>query len=75
MQYISRQKGRLSVSIGGLKRAVTRYANQHAIDFAWQTRFYDRIIRDDNAMNHIIAYIENNVAKWNEDELYSCYLL
>ena len=71
MQFISKQKGRLSVVIGGLKRAVTHYANQTSDYFAWQTRFHDRIIRDQPEMNRIAFYIENNVANWEEDEFYT----
>ena len=69
MQNISRQKGPLSVIIGGLKRSITRYANEHHIPFAWQTRFHDHIIRNQDEMNRIALYIEQNVAKWDEDEL------
>lgn len=71
MQTISKQKGRLSISIGGIKRAVSHYANQNAIDFAWQTRFHDRIIRDNSELNRIVTYIENNVANWEDDEFYT----
>ena len=71
MQFISKQKGRLSVVIGGLKRAVTHHANQTHQDFAWQTRFYDRIVRDQPEMNRIATYIENNVANWHDDEFYT----
>ena len=68
---IANMQGWLSVVIGGLKRAVTHYANQNQIAFAWQTRFYDRIIRNTHEMNRIANYIDNNVAKWKEDCFYS----
>jgi REP element-mobilizing transposase RayT len=38
-------------------------------DFEWQSRFHDRIIRDDNELNNIRAYIFNNPENWNDDEL------
>lgn len=69
MQTISKCKGLLSVVIGGLKRAITHHANEKNITFAWQTRFYDRIVRDQNELNRIAEYIENNVANWYNDEL------
>jgi REP element-mobilizing transposase RayT len=69
MQTISQKRGLLSITIGGIKRAVTCYANIHGISFAWQTRFHDRIIRDCDEMNGIAQYIENNVAKWESDEM------
>lgn len=70
MQKIANFQGRLSTMIGGFKQSVTRYARQNNIPFAWQTRFHDHIIRDTDEMNRIAKYIENNVAKWEYDELF-----
>ena len=61
--------GTLAVVIRGMKSAVTKYANENGISFAWQTRFHDRIIRDCDEMNGIAQYIENNVAQWESDEM------
>jgi REP element-mobilizing transposase RayT len=33
----------------------------------WQTRFYDRIIRNEQELNRIRQYIKNNPAKWESD--------
>lgn len=71
MQFISKQKHKLAVTIGSMKSAVTHYANQTPDYFAWQTRFHDRIIRDQPEMNRIAAYIQNNVANWEDDEFYT----
>ena len=71
MQEISHRKGPLSVVIGGLKRAVTHYANENTLDFSRQPRFHDHIIRDNSEMNRIASYIENNVANWVDDEFYT----
>ena len=71
MQEISHRKGPLSVVVGCLKRAITHYTNQNALDFAWQTRFYDHIVRDIPEMNRVATYIENNVANWVDDEFYT----
>jgi REP element-mobilizing transposase RayT len=60
----------LSVVIRQLKQSVTRYALQNGIPSAWQPRFYDHIIRDTDEMNRIANYIQNNVAKWESDQLY-----
>ena len=70
MQSISHQRGLLSTTIGGLKRAVTHYANQNQILFGWQSRFHDHIIRKSDEMNRIAEYIENNVLRWQYDEFY-----
>jgi REP element-mobilizing transposase RayT len=67
MQRIDSCKGWLSVAIGGIKSAVTKFAHDNDIDFAWQTRFDDRIIRNREEMNRIADYIENNPARWNID--------
>ena len=71
MQGISHKKGRLSVIIGGLKRAVTHFSNENDFSFAWQPRFHDHIIRDTPELNRIADYIENNVANWVDDEFYT----
>ena len=68
---IANMQGWLSVVIGGLKRAITHFANQNHIPFAWQARFHDRVIRNTHEMNRIANYIDNNVAKWKEDCFYS----
>jgi putative transposase len=64
MQNIANQSGWLSVCIGGIKSAITKYARENNINFAWQTRFYDRIIRDTDEMDRIILYINDNIANW-----------
>ena len=71
MQFISKQKKRLPVAIGNMKSAVTHFANQNGLYFAWQPRFYDRIVRDQPEMNRIATYIQNNIANWKDDEFYT----
>jgi REP element-mobilizing transposase RayT len=67
MQKIANLQGWLSVAIGGIKSAVTKFASKNSIDFAWQTRFDDRIIRNQNEMEHIADYIEHNVVRWEKN--------
>ena len=67
MQQIGSFKGWLSVAIGGFKSATTKFAYTNNIDFAWQTRYHDVIIRNQNEMNHIADYIENNPSTWESD--------
>ena len=64
-------QGSLAAVIRGLKSATTKYANENALDFAWQPRFHDHIVRDISEMNRIADYIENNVANWVNDEFYT----
>ena len=63
------QSKNLSSIIRGFKIAVTTYARKHNINFAWQERFHDRIIRDNNDLENVRAYIFNNPHNWNDDEL------
>lgn len=70
MQRRSHCCGRLSRIIGQYKSAVTKYANEHDIPFAWQPRFHDHIIRNWTEMNHIAQYIQNNPMKWEMDRFY-----
>ena len=55
--------------VRGFKIGVTKYARNHGIDFAWQTRYYDHIVRNEQAYNRILFYIQNNINQWNKDSL------
>ena len=37
-------------------------------NFAWQTRFYDHIIRSEKSLEKIRFYIHHNAKKWEEDK-------
>ncbi|MDR3287024.1 MAG: hypothetical protein LBT27_06245 [Prevotellaceae bacterium] len=67
MPQISIHKKSLSVAIGGIKSAITKFAREKNIEFAWQPRFHDNIIRNQTSMNEIAEYIENNIARWKTD--------
>jgi REP element-mobilizing transposase RayT len=68
-----RQSQNLGSVIRGFKSSLKRYANENNIDFAWQERFHDRIIRDIKGLDNVRTYIFNNPANWNDDELYEKY--
>ena len=70
MQRRSNCCGRLSRIIGQYKSAVTKYAIEHDIPFAWQSRYHDHIIRNFTEMNHIAQYVQNNPMKWELDRFY-----
>lgn len=57
----------LGVVVGGYKQSVTRFARRNDIEFGWQNRFHDHIIRGANDGNRIADYILNNVARWGND--------
>ena len=62
------QSKNLASVIRGFKIGVTKFARQNNIPFLWQSRYYDRIIRDSVGMKRIAEYIENNVAEWDENK-------
>ncbi len=61
----SPKPGSLSAIIRSYKSAVTRMARTQQIEFGWQTRFYDHIIRNHTAYNRISNYIKNNPLNWS----------
>ncbi|MBI3004346.1 MAG: hypothetical protein HYY49_02900 [Ignavibacteriales bacterium] len=68
-QRLSPKKGTLSVLLRTYKAAVTTICREQALtDFAWQSRFADRVIRDGNDLNRIRRYIKDNVKNWENDE-------
>jgi putative transposase len=69
------QSGNISSVIRGYKAAVKTFATTNKIEFAWQPRFYDRIIRDKDEMKRIRKYIVENPDNWfrdsnNKEDLY-----
>ncbi len=66
---ISPKPGSLGAIIRSYKSAVTHWCrkNEHD-DFAWQSRFYEHIIRRDGSLENIRKYIVNNPLKWEEDK-------
>ena len=68
-QFIPQSKN-LSSIVRGYKSAVTTYARKNNLDFGWQPRFYDHIIRSMESYRLISHYILNNPARWNEDKFY-----
>lgn len=65
------QTRNLASIIRAYKASVKRFANQNDIEFEWQSRYHDRIIRDFNEFSNIQEYISNNPQKWANDEYYS----
>jgi REP element-mobilizing transposase RayT len=62
--------GTLGVIINQYKRACTMYARRNGIPFAWQTRFHDRVIRDNGEHHRIARYINANIENWQDDKLH-----
>ncbi len=62
------KKKSLPTIIGSYKSAVKRYFMKVNPNFAWPPGFYNRVIRDDYALERIRNYILNNPEKWDENK-------
>ena len=62
----SPKKHSLSVMIRSYKSICSKTINQlfPAINFKWQPRFYDEIIKSDRHLYDAREYIKNNLANW-----------
>lgn len=70
MAAISPKPNTVSSIIRSYKSAVTRYCHQLGLPMAWQARFHDHIIRNNESYLRISAYIKNNPANWQEDKFH-----
>jgi REP element-mobilizing transposase RayT len=70
MSNISPKSNSISAIVRSYKSAVTKHAHRLGFDFAWQTRFHDHIIRNDESFENISHYIINNPANWQEDKFF-----
>ena len=69
MSGISPKSNSLGAIIRSYKSSVTRWCRKNGrLNFSWQSRFYDRIIRNDGSLDTIRQYIVNNPAKWEKDK-------
>lgn len=54
--------------INQYKGSVKRWANRNDfVDFEWQSRFYDHIIRNEKSYHNIRNYIASNTLCWDSD--------
>ncbi len=58
------QSKNLASIIRGYKASVKTYTTVNHIDFSWQPRYYDRVIRDEKEYMNIRNYIINNPMQW-----------
>ncbi len=64
------QTKNISSIIRGFKSSVTKYARVNGIEFKWQAKFHDHIIRDKEEFIKISNYIKYNVKNWKEDDFF-----
>jgi len=62
------QSKNLASIMRGFKSSVTMFARKNNIEFDWQERFYDNIIRDEESYQRIKDYIINNPSNWKTDK-------
>lgn len=62
------QTKNLSSIIRGFKIGVKKYATMHNLNFAWQSRYYDRVLRNEKELNGAREYIDYNPDKWQWDK-------
>lgn len=70
MAKISPKPNSISTIVRSYKSAVTKHANRLGLDFVWQNRFHDHIIRDIVSYENISNYIANNPLNWQDDKFY-----
>ena len=55
--------------VRGFKIGVTKWARQHGnIPVVWERNYYEHIVRDENELNRIREYINNNPLNWAMDQ-------
>jgi len=70
-RFQNQGKGTISSIIGSYKSVLTKNARKIHADFAWQSRFHDHIIRNDNSYHRIHEYILTNPRNWMKDKFYT----
>lgn len=70
------QSQNLASIIRGYKASVKTFATTNQIEFAWQPRYYDRVVRDEKELINVSQYIIDNPERWliNGDDKKDDYL-
>jgi len=63
MAEISPKSGTVSTIMRSYKSSVTTHANRLELNFAWQSLYFDHIIRNDKSFRTISHYIIENPLK------------
>lgn len=61
------QSKNLASVIRGYKASVKTYSTFNNIEFSWQSKYYDRVIRNEKEYLNIKRYIEYNPDQWYEN--------
>jgi len=68
-RFQNQGKNSISSIVGGYKSALTKHAGRLGFQFAWQSRFWEHIIRDEAEYHRIEEYIVDNPKRWAMDTL------
>ncbi len=64
------QSNNLAAIVRGFKSMVKKWTNIHGLEFNWQARYHDHIIRNEKELFRIRGYIMNNIKAWSKDSQY-----
>jgi len=67
---ICNRKTTLGRIINSYKSAVTNICHKNEIEFKWQSRYYDHVVRTQQSLVRIRGYIRDNPEKWARDRNY-----
>jgi len=70
VHLLLRFTGEDSPKLGRIIQQLKGFVTKHCGQAIWQDKYYDHVIRDENDYLIKAQYIENNPAKWIEDEYY-----
>lgn len=62
------QRDNLAAILRGYKAGVTSLAHQVNLPFQWQSRYHDRVVRNDQEMEKIRHYIFANPSRWQHEQ-------
>ncbi|MEA5459962.1 transposase [Arcicella sp. LKC2W] len=71
-KQIAPKAGSIARIVGAFKSSCSRHINAGFpdINFAWQERFWDNIIRTEESYDNISDYIINNPFNWDKDKFF-----
>jgi putative transposase len=69
-RFQNQGKNTISSIMGSYKSAVTKHCHRLGLEFGWQPRFHDHIIRNDESYINIQNYIRKNPSNWDKDKFY-----
>ncbi|AII51250.1 hypothetical protein N008_04545 [Hymenobacter sp. APR13] len=61
------QSQNLAAVVRGFKVGVKAWATRAGVEFTWQRRYFDRVIRNEVELQKAREYIRNNPSQWSAD--------